>query len=662
MQSEAATVLLALRIPLQFLSILSSRALRSPDENAAVRAILSRGIMWSHPPKSSIHLVQRAGSLGVVTTSPSPSSTSAPQIRSRRRQVATPNQSSRRAFHDYFISHLPSSSLHPDSGKRSQPHHKLPRSASTPHTSIGATTAKSPAALSHLHGSRDTTVVRIPLRSAKHHFGASVSRGERPYNEDKYQAGVVDIPAFAKRRPISLTHRRAGGAQTPIGAQINDVPAEDPQVFYFGVFDGHGGSECSEFLRDTLHEYVEKGAREFELESSLKQQRERGYIPSEEDEVRVNDTESLAEQERQAGQRALGSVEIKSGDEDPGHGRPEPPESSETVKQSSNKSKATELEKCLMDDWRELVGGYFRRFKPQYFSVASGGQGRTIDSENNSSTENREDIGIETVLTYSFLKADFDFVSAQVAKRDENPDLSERAINDDEILDRPHWRDPVHQIGGPKRFKGGSTASIALISTPTPAPFWNPAASSTIVVGHVGDTRVLLCETATGLAVPLTTNHHPGASEEATRLRRYSTSFITDSFGEKRVDGLANTRAFGDMRSKRIGVSAEPQVRRLDLQPAEYSFLVLVSDGVSAPLEDQEIVDIVKEARTPEQASRDVVSFATEVAKEPDNATALVVRLGGWERRGEGGVGSLGTKEMRDWKRNEAADPRSRRM
>jgi len=162
--------------------------------------------------------------------------------------------------------------------------------------------------------------------------------------------------------------------------------------------------------------------------------------------------------------------------------------------------------------------------------------------------------------------------------------------------------------------------------------------------------------------LPLTTNHHPGTNEEASRLRRYSTSFITDSFGEKRVDGLANTRAFGDMRSKRIGVSAEPQVQRLDIQPAEYSFLVLVSDGVSAPLEDQEIVDIVKEAKTPEQASKDVVAFATEVAKEPDNATALVVRLGGWERRGEGGVGSLGTKEMRDWKRNEAADPRSRRM
>jgi serine/threonine protein phosphatase PrpC len=60
---------------------------------------------------------------------------------------------------------------------------------------------------------------------------------------------------------------------------------------------------------------------------------------------------------------------------------------------------------------------------------------------------------------------------------------------------------------------------------------------------------------------------------------------------------------------------------------------VLISDGVSGTLTDQEIVDVVKEAKTPEQGARDVVGFATEVSKEGDNATCLVIRLGGWERR-----------------------------
>src|SRR5207247_1418551 len=88
------------------------------------------------------------------------------------------NKPQRRSFHDYFVTHLPSSSLHPDSKSLGRPHHKLPRAASTPHTT---NTGPSPAAPPPNFGiSRDLTVVRIPLKSAKHHFGVSVSRGTRP--------------------------------------------------------------------------------------------------------------------------------------------------------------------------------------------------------------------------------------------------------------------------------------------------------------------------------------------------------------------------------------------------------------------------------------------------------------------------------------------------
>ena len=73
-------------------------------------------------------------------------------------------------------------------------------------------------------------------------------------------------------------------------------------------------------------------------------------------------------------------------------------------------------------------------------------------------------------------------------------------------------------------------------------------------------------------------------------------------------------------------------------------------------------MDIVKEAKTPEQAARDVVSFGTEVSSEGDNATCLVVRMGGWERRQEGGVGSMGTRESREWKRDGANAPSNRRQ
>ncbi|KAK0626768.1 phosphatase 2C-like domain-containing protein [Immersiella caudata] len=518
-----------------------------------------------------------------------------------------------RNFNTYFVTHLPSSSLHPDSRSSSGPGHKLPRSASTPHTpGPGASAAVVPPNIP----SRDLTVVRIPLRSAKHHYGAANSRGQRVYNEDAYQAGTIVIPAFARRPPISLVRN-----PTPKPSEGTSAKSScgDPQVFYFGVFDGHGGSECSEFLRDELHGYIEETATEFSLQSSLQKEEKTGASSSQEDPIG-----SKAEPED-----TLGGTEATS--------------------------KTVQLESELLQEYRRTVGGYFRRFSPEYFSVPA------RSSVDDPVQGTPPPVTVESVLSYAFLRADLDFITAQARKPDpDDPHISDFPLNKDEILGSPHLPPSGHGIGGPVRFKGGSTASIALVSTPTPSPFWHPASNSTLVVAHVGDTRVLLCETATGRPRPMTADHHPSSPTESRRLRRFADSLITDSFGEERIQGLANSRAFGDMQSKRIGVSAEPEITRVDMGPAEYSFLTLVSDGVSGTLSDQEIVDIIKEARTPEEAARQVIEFATEISSDGDNATCLVVRLGGWERRSEGGLGSLGTKEVRDARRAEALDPRRR--
>jgi protein phosphatase PTC6 len=466
----------------------------------------------------------------------------------------------------------------------------------------------------------------------------------------------LEVPAFAKRAPISLT--RAGSKVTGGGGTSADSASGDPQVFYFGVFDGHGGNECSDFLREELHSYVENTAELFELGSSLKS-REKSERVVEGPSAEKEGNSKLASKNR----AILDKVRVGGKDEGEDaanlsqrgqDGRIKQPltsvvpEGEKPVSAESNKPKVAEMEMSLIAEWKDTVGGYFRRFKPDYFCVDD------ADAANSP-------VSIETVLMYSFLKADLDFVSAQARKPDSD-NHGDKPLNADDILGEPaHLTPSKHRIGGPTRFVGGSTASIVLISTPTPTPFWHPASPSTLVVAHVGDTRILLCNTATGLAVPVTTDHHPSTPIEGNRLRRYAATFVTDSFGEERMSGLANTRAFGDMRSKRIGVSAEPDIQRLDLAPAEYSFLVLVSDGVSGTLSDQEIVDVVKEAKTPEQGARDVVAYATEVSKEGDNATCLVVRLGGWERRGEGGMGSMGTKEVRDFRKGEALDPRTAR-
>ncbi|KAL2759880.1 hypothetical protein ACRALDRAFT_1026227 [Sodiomyces alcalophilus JCM 7366] len=555
--------------------------------------------------------------------------------------------SNRREFHDYFVTHLPSSSLHPDSRNSAGPGHKLPRDASTPHVQRPGS---SPAAAPLNMPSRDLTVVRIPLQRAKHHFGSATARGTRAYNEDRSQAGTISMPAFAKRAPMSL---QRNAIQRPDEATSADSALGDPQIFYFGVFDGHGGTQCSQFLRDELHGYIEKASADFGLKSSLSGDRRKGTPDTGGggvEAVRIKKPRMRTEEEvkhkiKAPTQNEYGAIEQPEREDAIEGADPVPAE-------VTSVSRAMQLERKLMEEYRRTIGGYFRRFNPEYFST-------TYDQDSN---EPDEPVAVESVLTYAFLRADLDFVTAQARKPDsEDHRVADYPLNNDEILGAPQIPPSGHGIGGHNRFKGGSTASVALISTPTAAPFWHPNAQSTLLVAHVGDTRVLLCDTATGLAQPLTSDHHPNTPMEERRLRRYAPagSMVSgDSFGELRIAGLANSRSFGDMGSKRIGVSAEPELTRVELGPAQYSFLTLVSDGVSGTLSDQEIVDVIKEARTPDQGSRDVVNYATEVSSNGDNATCLVVRLGGWERRSEGGVGSLGTKEIRDVRRVEANDPR----
>ncbi|KAI4170208.1 MAG: hypothetical protein LQ343_005091 [Gyalolechia ehrenbergii] len=592
----------------------------------------------------------------------------------------------RRPFHDYFVTHLPSSSLHPDSRPSGGPHHQLPRSASKPHDPKSSG-GPSPAPL--LGANRDTTVVRIPLRSAKHHFGAALSRGQRPYNEDTYQAGVIEVPAFAKRAPINLTRAPAssplqayregqrrqqeGTSQTSQGGEATSAEGAsgDPQVFYFGVFDGHGGTECSGFLKEKLHKFVEESAQKYALESSLRGRSNRAGPSKKEPEPALpvankssddTATEVSGDGSSRLELRASSDRSAPFPTSEPANGRALNPthgslsETPSSPSGSGTPEDVSSLQKKLMDSWRETVGGYFRRFSPAAFAL--------------------KPPTIVTVLNHAFLNADLSFITAQLklTRSDSDPVLADSPINTSDIVPYGPYTSPqahfkctpshlhAHAPASSRTpFKGGSTASVALISTPSPTPFWHPSTPSTILTAHCGDTRILLSRTSDGLAIPLTTTHHPSSPSEASRLRRHAASFVTDSFGEERMSGLANTRSFGDMPSKRMGVSAEPQCQLTQLAPAEYAFMVLVTDGVTNEASDQEIVDIVKECRTPEEGAKAVVAFATETGKEGDNATCLVVRLGGWERRIEGGGGSLRTKEGRDWRRAEAEDPRRTR-
>lgn len=85
---------------------------------------------------------------------------------------------------------------------------------------------------------------------------------------------------------------------------------------------------------------------------------------------------------------------------------------------------------------------------------------------------------------------------------------------------------------------------------------------------------------------------------------------------------------------------------------------MLVSDGVSSVVSDDEVVDLARDAADPKQAADRILAFAEEMGSE-DNATAIVVPLTGW-----GMIQGLDkTKDLREYRQRQAVgSERQRRM
>ncbi len=81
-------------------------------------------------------------------------------------------------------------------------------------------------------------MVRVPLLKAPSHLGHFSSRVNRPYNEDRYFAALLNLPM-----------RNDTG--------IIDEEQEHGKVFSFAVLDGHGGNQCSDFMSQNLPRYIE---------------------------------------------------------------------------------------------------------------------------------------------------------------------------------------------------------------------------------------------------------------------------------------------------------------------------------------------------------------------------------------------------------------------
>mmetsp|Transcript_7923 Transcript_7923/g.11937 ORF Transcript_7923/g.11937 Transcript_7923/m.11937 type:complete len:256 (-) Transcript_7923:203-970(-) len=184
-----------------------------------------------------------------------------------------------------------------------------------------------------------------------------------------------------------------------------------------------------------------------------------------------------------------------------------------------------------------------------------------------------------------------------------------------------------------KDLEDGSTAVCALLV----GSFKDGHQTPRLYTANLGDSRAILCRG--GKAVQLTKDHKPNDRDEKKRIEGCGGKVVQigsvwrvtkrDVSNRPTVKVfLSTSRSMGDRPLKVPDplVSGVPDVKMSRILPNDY-FIVIVCDGVTDVMSDQEIVDVACDnIENVERAAKMVVKAAYN-KKSKDNLTAMVVRL-----------------------------------
>ena len=168
-------------------------------------------------------------------------------------------------------------------------------------------------------------------------------------------------------------------------------------------------------------------------------------------------------------------------------------------------------------------------------------------------------------------------------------------------------------VAGREGLRDGTTAVVALVE------------AQMLTIAHVGDSRGVLCRGG-GKTVPVTQDHKPELEHERRRIESLG-GFVSHIGCWRAMGILAMSRAIGDLFLKPY-VSAEPDVVALPLDEND-EFVVLASDGVFDVFDNEQVVQIVQSASSPQEAAS-LLTHSAFVAGSLDNVTAVVVALRGY--------------------------------
>ncbi|KAG9325990.1 hypothetical protein KVV02_008422 [Mortierella alpina] len=574
--------------------------------------------------------------------------------------------------------------------------------------------------------------LRVHLAKSRDFVGIRSTRCQRKYNEDRYKVLVLNPPTLSPELasleqsspssssstttapPVSASPTKNGSnnnnnSKSTEGTQMD---ADQKTLFYFSIFDGHGGSHAADYLTAHLDETIETAQPEM-VPQVIRDLRKLGgyfrsfrphflepFLPADFEE-RYGSRHSATERAKQQQHRvqikgkggqvkpmifiphpnateeeqdqALKSLQSGSGGD--GHGDGKVVEHKRDQQDHQEPKPVTEATASGDDSDKagtQSAGTGMEEKKDQQGKIEDEGE-RYDEDEDPYVIARRRHLNKTSPLpggTTSYFGTDRSEYEQLTMLQGNDDDSEAAAAAKKKLLQEPEKVIPATMTLEQRlclsflkcdtdlireKYRDGSTASVVIVQSK--GAFWETQEDLDLILGHVGDTRILLCEAPRGESIQLTTDHHPDAVVEADRIRKMAAYVTADSFGENMFLGqLANTRALGDIAMKPFGVSAEPEIVRRTVKAKEAAFLVLMSDGISSVMSNQEVVDCVKLEDNPTQAAANLLNLAEQLGAE-DNCTVMVVRLPAWGAE----MPDL-SKELREYRwQSEAQQARARR-
>lgn len=388
--------------------------------------------------------------------------------------------------------------------------------------------------------------LRVHLDKYRDIVGLRSTRCQRKYNQDRYKVLVLDAPQPEANPAATATTAVATSSNNT--KAISQKDADQKTLFYFAIFDGHGGSNTADYLTANLDEYIEAAKPEMvpkvikELrklggyfrnfrphflepflpvdfeKKGLKdavdraRQQRRVHIPGKGGQVKPmifiphpNATEEEQEQELESleNQATVAGTKTDSATSAP----TEVPLSEEQRKQKERaatyKSRVAMPQKEEEEDEYDEDDDPFviaRRRNLNRTSPLPGGTTAyfgTDRSEYASLSLRAEDLPENE-------KEKQQAVAATVTPMPTTMTLEQRLCLSFLQCDAELVRD---------KYRDGSTASVVIVQSK--GAFWETKDDLDLILAHVGDTRILLCEAPRGESIQLTTDHHPDAVVEA---------------------------------------------------------------------------------------------------------------------------------------------------